>query len=59
MTEPAWWWEQDGNGVWQRDRWERRTDGRWLRFDREAVTLETWRIAGEAADLPQPTSSQA
>ena len=47
LTAPGWWWDQNPDGNWQRTRWDRREDGRWIQFDTQPITPEIWAEAGE------------
>lgn len=47
LTAPGWWWDQTADGEWQRTRWNRRDDGRWIQFDTQPITPEIWAEAGE------------
>ena len=47
LDSPVYWWAESENGQWQRTRWDRTPDGRWIERAAEPITERLWREAGE------------
>ena len=46
-----WWWHQSGEGVWQRDAWERQPNAAWAKTVTEVLSPEHIAIGEEGIDL--------